>query len=288
MSGFPFRDIVLPAVLVSSATFAGLTLPFAFFTSEPVTVELPPFFSGQIQPIFATERKDMAIRYVGFAIVASVGAGMGTVEFIRTRQASQKLTQTQKQVSSLQLSLQGKEAQIETLKQAGDTAYADPILEAAEPPIETDEFPTLSLEQYLAAETPERELQPSGHTGTFDDAFFSSGAAIPAEWVDPASATAVQLPNYAVAPIASADSPLPVCREFVTCRVRVPHLQRSLFALLYEGEYYSLFRLRDDQEQALSIAAHLNQSGQKTVMTEADPGYAVWVHQPQAYPDLAA
>lgn len=287
MSGFPFRDIVLPAVLVSSATFAGLTLPFAFFSSDPVTVELPPFFSGQIQPVFATERKDMAIRYVGFAIVASVGAGMGTVELIRTRHASQKLTQTQKQVSSLQLSLQGKEAQIETLKQSGDADSVSPMLELDELPEDDSGFPTLSLEQYLAAETP--ELHSFGE-GMFDSSLtFGNGATIAAEWADAGvSGSEQQIDQSTLVQTLSADFSPQVCRDFVTCRVRVPQLQRSLFALLYQGEYYSLFRVRENQTQAQAIVTRLHQSGRKAVMTEVESGYAVWTYQPHAYPDLAS
>ena len=74
MDNSPLRTIVVPAIFVSSVTFSALTLPFALIQSEPLDIELPPFFSGEVQPMFDGEHNDRAISYVGFAIVASVGA----------------------------------------------------------------------------------------------------------------------------------------------------------------------------------------------------------------------
>ncbi|NJO77028.1 MAG: hypothetical protein HC833_26915, partial [Leptolyngbyaceae cyanobacterium RM1_406_9] len=63
---------------------------------------------GRIEPMFDAENKDVAIRYVGVAILLSVAAGIGTVEFLRARHSAEELTQTKNQLSSLKLSLQEK------------------------------------------------------------------------------------------------------------------------------------------------------------------------------------
>src|SRR4028118_851787 len=87
MTSYPLSNVLLPAVFISSAVFSTLTLPFALIKSEPVGVEIPPFFSGEIQPIFNGEHKEVAIPYIGFTIVVSVGAGIASVEVTRRWQA---------------------------------------------------------------------------------------------------------------------------------------------------------------------------------------------------------
>ncbi|HEY9743396.1 MAG TPA: TetR family transcriptional regulator, partial [Coleofasciculaceae cyanobacterium] len=95
MTSYSLSNILLPAVFISSAVFSTLTVPFALIKSEPVAVEVPPFFSGEIQPIFNGEHKDVAIPYIGFAIVVSVGAGIATVEVSRRWQAYRESALTQ-------------------------------------------------------------------------------------------------------------------------------------------------------------------------------------------------
>ena len=101
MTSVPLSNILLPAVFISSAVFSTLTIPFALIKSEPVVVELP-FYSGEIQPIFNGEHKDVAIPYVGFAIVVSVGAGIASVEVNRRWQAYRESAETQKLLQNRQ------------------------------------------------------------------------------------------------------------------------------------------------------------------------------------------
>src|ERR671932_786897 len=116
MTSSPLSNVLLPAVFISSAVFSSLTLPFALIKSEPVVVELPPFFSGEIQPIFNGEHKEVAIPYVGFAIVVSVGAGIASVEVISWWQAYREPTMAQESLPNLQQNSKEKEAQQEALK----------------------------------------------------------------------------------------------------------------------------------------------------------------------------
>lgn len=80
-------NIVLPAVFVSCTVFSALTLPFVLSDSSSLSMKLPPPFQGEVEPIFQSENKTIAIRYLGFAIVSSVGAGLITVEALRRLQA---------------------------------------------------------------------------------------------------------------------------------------------------------------------------------------------------------
>lgn len=90
MGRLHLRNVVFPAVLLSCSIFSTLTLPFVLSDPNPVTVKLPPFYEGEIQPIFTGENKTFTIRYIGAAIVISVGTGLLTVEVLRRVQNQSK------------------------------------------------------------------------------------------------------------------------------------------------------------------------------------------------------
>lgn len=92
MGRLHLRNVVFPAVLLSCSIFSTLTLPFVLSDSNPVTVKLPPFFEGEVQPIFTGDNKAFTIRYIGIAIVVSVSTGLLTVEVLRR---AQKQTQSE-------------------------------------------------------------------------------------------------------------------------------------------------------------------------------------------------
>jgi hypothetical protein len=94
MSSFPLRNVLLSAVLASSTVFSALTLPVVLLKPQPIAIELPPFFEGEIQPMFGGENQNLAIPYIGFSIVMSVGAGMTSVEVSRKWQAARQQKQT--------------------------------------------------------------------------------------------------------------------------------------------------------------------------------------------------
>ena len=89
MTNYPLINILLPAVVISSTIFSSLTLPFVFNKSKPIEVGVKPFFSLEVKPIFHEDHKDLAIPYLGVAILASVLAGLGTVEVGRQWQKYQ-------------------------------------------------------------------------------------------------------------------------------------------------------------------------------------------------------
>ncbi|HBE21740.1 MAG TPA: TetR family transcriptional regulator [Cyanobacteria bacterium UBA11149] len=88
MSNSALSNVLLPAVFVAGAVFSVLTVPLALIKSEPVILEVPSVGGldippVEIPPIFDGEHKDIAIPYIGFAIVISVGGGMAAVEVYR-------------------------------------------------------------------------------------------------------------------------------------------------------------------------------------------------------------
>lgn len=88
MGRLHLKNIVFPAVLVSCTVFSSMTVPFILSDSNPITLNLPPFFQGELQPFFGRESKGATIRYIGLAIVSSVSSGFLTIEILRRLQAS--------------------------------------------------------------------------------------------------------------------------------------------------------------------------------------------------------
>ncbi|MGB3308499.1 MAG: hypothetical protein WBG32_03420 [Nodosilinea sp.] len=87
MDNSPFRRIVLPALLASSAGFAALTWPMASDHAVQVSDRLPEPFSRWVDSALIThQHKEFSIRYIGFAILSSVAIGIGTAEVMRSRQ----------------------------------------------------------------------------------------------------------------------------------------------------------------------------------------------------------
>jgi len=367
MSSFPLQTVILPAVLVSSAVFSTLTLPFVLL-KEPIAIDIPPLLSGgRIEPMFDAENKDVAIRYVGIAILLSVGAGIGTVELLRARHSAQELTQTKNQLSTLKLSLQEKSGQAgapslinleDDADLSGEDNEADPFDDNLDGH-ETESL-TLTFDQYVAAESLGQNLdafplmlseQPTESIEEVDQATLSSLASLPleetiqqdirededtsqnghelepnlvddtpfegtqtdTEFIEPTDLNEVQphvvqnnihvadqfQSSYMLslsvkaAQNADQDSERPAVQvlmspeQYQTCRIRVPHLNRRLFAVLAQGKYHGLFRSRINREKALDIAAKLQYRGDQPIVTQIGEGYAVWVWQPEAVADEA-
>jgi hypothetical protein len=87
MDDSPFRRIVLPALLAAGTGFAALTWPMASEQAFQVSERLPGPLGRWIDSALITnEHKEFSIRYIGFALLSSVGIGIGTAEVMRSRQ----------------------------------------------------------------------------------------------------------------------------------------------------------------------------------------------------------
>lgn len=95
MDNSPFRRIVLPALLASSAGFAALTWPMASDQAVQVSDRLPEPFSLWVDSaLIPHQHKEFSIRYIGFAILSSVAIGIGTAEVMRSRQGRSQRRQS--------------------------------------------------------------------------------------------------------------------------------------------------------------------------------------------------
>ncbi|MBD1915791.1 MULTISPECIES: hypothetical protein [Cyanophyceae] len=86
MDDSPFRRIVLPALLASSAGFAALTWPMAADRAAQVSERLPQPLSRWVDSALITNQHQASIRYIGFTVLSSLAIGIGTAETMRVRQ----------------------------------------------------------------------------------------------------------------------------------------------------------------------------------------------------------
>lgn len=299
MTSYSLSNVLLPAVFISSAVFSTLTVPLALIKSEPIAVEVPPFFSGEIQPIFNGEHKDVAIPYVGFAIVVSVGAGIASVEVMRRLQTYRESLDTQEQLPNLQQNSKGKEAHKETLKrpeyrpeasaidlstkaegfssQSTISAPNNAMAEAALIAVEASEqvadvtqlglpLPTI-LHQTTANVLDSEKLDlPSSPQGNDLVQLGSDGGG---------SQEAVQDLDITFTQILESQ------HLYQTGRIKVPHLKQRLLAILFDGQYYSFLRAEETKEKVLEIIEKLDPRVQKTVVTKTEKGYTIWVLEPK-------
>jgi hypothetical protein len=305
MSSYSLSNVLLPAVFVSSAVFSTLTVPFALIKSEPISIEIPPIYSGEIQPIFDGEHKDVAIPYVGFAIVVSVGAGIACVEVHRRWHAARASEEEDESPQTAQQTALGHDMSQEALDRPEyrpevsalefslkdedfnrqDLTTPNAITEAVDIAIEESEhafdaaelgFPPLvfpEISQAVASDTPKIAI------ATLSDKLNLS---------QPQDTQSVQQDKEQVSSVSSVqalDLTLSKVLEsrtlYQTCRIKVPHLERRLFAILVEGQYYSLSRAEETKEHVLEIMARLGDKLEKSVITKTEKGYAIWDLEPE-------
>ena len=298
MTSYPFSNVLLPAVFISSAVFSTLTLPFALI-KEPMVVELP-FFSGEIQPIFNGEHKEVAIPYVGFAIVVSVGAGIASVEVNRRWQAYRESAITQEPLPNLQQDSTKHQAEQDSLK----LPEYRPEVSAIDFSPKADAFTSQSITapnaiteaEPVDVEAPEQLIdatqlgiiQPTRPEQTKSSDLLSENQNL-LQLRD--KNNSVHLDGDRVSSQSTAQdldlasSKILESREhYQTCRIKVPHLERRLFAILVNEQYYSFLRAEKTKDDVLEIMASLGHRLEKTIITKTEKGYVIWNLEPEALP----
>ncbi len=290
MSSYSLSNILLPAVFISSAVFSTLTVPFALIGKEPIVIELPPFYSGEIQPIFDGNHKEVAIPYIGFSIVVSVGAGMATVEMIRRwNQWSESTTEEESSSNSPPNSPEN-QIQPEPLDHPGyqpevsaidlppsDQGFDSPWLT---PPEAAGEELNVPVEpDPLFVQPPPTLPHPTGALSVMSEAPDLSPTPEGNKVIQFTPRHANQSATLSLDVIES--EILEHSDQYKTCRIQTPHLQRRLFAIAVEDQYYSFLRAEKTKEKVLEIMTRLGDSVQRTVITKTEKGYAIWAWEPE-------
>jgi hypothetical protein len=326
MSRFRMRNVILPAILVSSGVFSILTLPIVLKKAGPLWREPQLLMDEPAPTFFERDNKNAIIRYVGGAIVVSVGAGIATIEILRRLHPSNRLSKDQKD------SLNSKIRQLEA-EGASDPALLSESVENSIYDLLSEEFSaahwsesqaivlsnknsfdTEKKENSIALDHPLQSPEQSSFDAqasnpTYRNGHDGSRSANTAFAIDSASDAVAELspleralsfadPSASMLdwPEVSADQAAPEATSGIdsppgqleTYRIKVPHRQDSLFAILVEGQYYSLVRTHPSKERILEVAAKLRQQGDEVLITTVEQRYAVWVLQPEAYLELVS
>lgn len=271
---FPLKNVVLPAVLVASSVFSALTFPFTVMNanrplmvelpmlSNPLLIEMPPFVKGEGQPFLKSDNRDLTIRYIGGSLVMSVGAGLVTVELLRRLHASRRLKPSM--ANSLQLI-----SSSDLAMQEADSS--DWFAEAAA--FNMDAFNGVEMMPSSPAPV---ALQLVGGTAT--------GVATEAVATEAIATEAITTDTVELLPCPWITNE----QSYEICRVRVPNRSQRLFAILWQGEFYSYFKTLETEEQALEVVKKLSRRDNRAVVTPTDRGYEVWLWQPEAFLDLVS
>lgn len=125
MSHSAFAKFFLPAILASSTVFTALNLPFHTQKANPLLTQVLLLGSREVKPTSMGAQGVLMVRYVGFSLIISVGAGVVTAEIVR--RLSRLKRQSQKS-NSLQSSL----AQLVASSQNNDAAANNGSLSSSE------------------------------------------------------------------------------------------------------------------------------------------------------------
>lgn len=306
MTSFPLSRVLLPAVVISTAVFSALTVPLALIREEPIVIELPPLFNVndaiepiEIQPIFNGEHKEDAIPYVGFAIVVSVGAGIGSVEIHRRWYAYRKAiaqdssfsppANSQAQETQKDPSLRPEfrpQASAIDLPNTNQFYVSQPLHTAEARPEES------IIQQFEAAEQVADNTQSVDSPETEPEETTASAAVL----VKPnlsqlkkehnsENSVSSQVASESTVQEQSLDLSNIICsrQQYQTCRIKVPRLERSLFAIKFQGEYYSFSRAETTKEKLQDIMTKVEHKVNKTVITKTPKSYVIWLHEPEIY-----
>ncbi len=70
-------------------------------------------------------------------------------------------------------------------------------------------------------------------------------------------------------------------RDYQTCKIQVPDLDKPLTGITYDRQFYSLLRIVRDESQATELAEKLERKGTKALITSSAYGHSVWVLEPE-------
>jgi len=248
-------SILFPAVLLSSAVFSTLTLPFFLPATAPQVSTVEAITGIDMPVIVQRQNRNVAIRYIGGSLVLSVGAGFATVEVLRRWQQARS------------------QAAASRLATRPSLPKSPPFPEGPQDD-QLEVVPDYSLLDW-SVEPPEALIQDWLQVG-------SDLHSVHPELESPAALSRA----WEAAIATQANTVQELSGHYPTCRVSVPHLSRRLFAIQVADRYYCFFRIPETREEALEIAARLSRQGHDVVITPAEQGYAVWAWQPEASPEV--
>jgi len=252
MSSASFKTIFVPTLLTSSIFF--YVLVSALNLVKLQSPESPPLPTNRLQYLTSKENKDLIIRNVGFCILGSVGAGLVVAEIARRQHAARKVGLLNQQPTSQISNDQQSSFATAPVNQLSNQVSSD-----------VQDMGWVSFQAQVEDWNSFESVGTYSHVEDYEDhAEFHTGNEV----------------NSSIASFSQSN------QQGQKCRIRVPHLRQSLFAILLNGQYYSFARAEKNREKALNTVARLFDRGDRAVITQANNQYIVWIWQPNAEPDL--
>ncbi len=110
MSLSALQKFFLPPIIASIGVFSAMSFPLATLGDKQITIKF------QEEPIFYGKLRDVAIPYVVFTTLISIGTGVAAGAVSGWRHSSQKSVKFQQELFSLEKNLQEKETLLKELK----------------------------------------------------------------------------------------------------------------------------------------------------------------------------
>lgn len=255
MGSSPFRSIFLPSLVSSGVAFAVITLPLSMANSVPTWVAPSQSRGDLISPLDNSAKP--IIRYIGIAIIGSVGTGMVTADILR------RIYRRQRALAATPAPFEASVASEVAIQQQDASKSFETQLPASR---EAGSSMSLNGQGLLA-----KKLAP-GHTVVHFKGYTQGGNVDGLELTPVALDELVQL-DAALPPV---DIPILTFLD----QVDPTHLDTGdamVFGVRYQNKYYCLWRSTTDQERAVGWARRLLRQHRDIILTQNNQAqYSLW------------
>ncbi len=263
MGSSPFRSIFLPSLVSSGLAFAVITLPLSMANSVPTWVSPSQARGDLVSPLDNSAKP--IIRYIGIAIIGSVGTGMITADVLRRFYRRQRALSATPAPFEEAVSVNETPVQVEQATISFDEQVA--------PSMGVGSSMTLNGQSLLAT-----KLAP-GHTVVHFKGYTQNGSVDGLELAPIALDELMQL---------DADAP-PVDIPVLTFldQVDPAHLDTGdamVFGVRYQNKYYCLWRSTAEQSRAIGWARRLIRQHRDVIVTQnSQTHYSLWYVPPKHF-----
>ncbi len=260
MGSSPFRSIFLPSLVSSGLAFIVITLPLSMANSVPTWVAPRQSRGDLVSPLDNSAKP--IIRYIGIAILGSVGTGMITADILR------RIYRRQRALSAVPTPF--------------DAAIGEPTVQAQQLSTSFDESApssiglgssmTLNGQSFLAT-----QLAP-GQTVVHFRGYTQNGR------VDGLELTPITLDDLIQLDADVPDIDIPIL-TFLE-QVEPTHLDTGnamVFGVRYQNKYYCLWRSTSDLDQVMGWARRLIRQHRDVIVTQQqhEAQYSLWYVPPK-------
>ncbi|MDB9524401.1 hypothetical protein PN498_00250 [Oscillatoria sp. CS-180] len=268
MQDLPIRNIFLPAAVVGASIFSALT-----FVVPPLVNQLSQVGSTErlsadqhLRMQLESVHKEVAISYIGTAMVVSTGMGIATAELLRKRY-QRTLGKAPDLKAALADFIDNHDQQDE---REMDAQFAALIADLPQP-----------VPAWPDAESSEQEDKTP--TAARTDHPYPFSQAVPEAVWPVAIADTQSIASESETAKEDVDQTVTIFPgQYERCRIQVPNQHEHQYAIEFNGQFYGLLSAGVSKDQALAAVKHLAQENHAAILTHMNQGYAVWVLEPKA------